>query len=209
MSGPEHDKKLSKIFLRAVNSIFCGGRERLTRSFVKNVSWRSIAFVDTAAISYIYTGNAAVAGTIALAEIFTASALFMVHEQTWGRVSWGLEKKPAQTSNKKPQPDTNPSAQDTSSQTPDSIATESKKRSMARTLTWRALASSDTFLLGLLMTGGDVNTATKIAVTEVVTKIFLFYLHERAWNRTQFGINKPAALPIQKEDETNAARPFF
>lgn len=208
MSGPENDKKLSNIFSRAVNAIFCGGRERLTRSFVKNASWRSIAFCDTAAISYFYTGNAAVAGTIALAEIFTASALFMVHEQAWGRISWGLEKKPAQT-NKKPQPDTSPSAQDTTSQTPESIATESKKRSMARTLTWRALASSDTFLLGLLMTGGDVNTATKIAVTEVVTKIILFYMHERAWNRTQFGINQPPVPRIKTENTTGNHGPFF
>lgn len=203
MSEQQDRKTLSQIFKRAVNAVFCSGREKLTRSFAKNCSWRTVAFFDTAAISYFFTGNAVIAGSIATAEIFTASALFMVHEQAWGRVSWGLEKKPAQAL----KTDQIQTLQD-GQQPPDRIITlETKKRSATKTITWRVVASSDTFLLGLLMTGGDVNTATKIAITEIITKIILFYLHERAWNKTQIGVRAPVAG--REAEQTEPPKPFF
>jgi uncharacterized membrane protein len=66
----------------------------------------------------------------------------------------------------------------------------SRKRHLAKTLTWRVLATSDTFLIAWLITG-QVDWAAGIAGIEVVTKMFLYYWHERAWyNYIKFGLGK-------------------
>ena len=57
-----------------------------------------------------------------------------------------------------------------------------KKRHLAKTLTWRILATSDTFLIAWLITG-EINWAGAIAGIEVITKMILYYAHERAWYR--------------------------
>lgn len=64
----------------------------------------------------------------------------------------------------------------------------SRKRHLAKTLTWRVLATTDTFLIAWLITG-QIDWAAGIASIEVVTKMFLYYWHERAWyNYIDFGV---------------------
>ena len=62
-------------------------------------------------------------------------------------------------------------------------------RSLAKTLTWRALAAVDTFLIGWLITG-NVLFAGSIASLEVLTKMVLYYAHERAWARVMWGVKQ-------------------
>ncbi|HYZ33290.1 MAG TPA: DUF2061 domain-containing protein [Crenalkalicoccus sp.] len=72
---------------------------------------------------------------------------------------------------------------------------ESHARSIAKAVSWRATGTVDTFILSWLITG-RVALAGSIAGTEVLTKITLFYLHERAWARIPWGRNaveQPAA----------------
>ena len=74
-------------------------------------------------------------------------------------------------------------------------AHSSQRRSIAKTLTWRGLASIDTFLLGYLFTGSPM-TAGSIAVGEVVTKMALYYFHERIWSHVNWGYRAaPEAEP--------------
>ena len=49
-----------------------------------------------------------------------------------------------------------------------------------KTLSWRVLATTDTFLISWLLTG-TVAIAASIASLEVITKMVLYYIHERAW----------------------------
>ena len=57
----------------------------------------------------------------------------------------------------------------------------SKRRSFFKTLTWRVLATTDTFVLSFFITGNLV-FAGSIASVEVLTKLALYYWHERLWN---------------------------
>lgn len=57
-----------------------------------------------------------------------------------------------------------------------------KDRSLIKTLTWRVIATTDTFLISWLLTGSLV-VGTSIASLEVLTKMGLYYLHEKAWFR--------------------------
>ena len=73
-----------------------------------------------------------------------------------------------------------------------------KKRSLIKTLTWRIIATTDTFILTLISAtwfsedlGIDSSEAFALAGTvaglEVVTKMILYYLHERRWSSLEWG----------------------
>lgn len=64
---------------------------------------------------------------------------------------------------------------------------ETHSRSLSKAISWRILGSVDTFLLSLFFTS-DVKAAGAIAGAEVVTKMLLYYLHERAWSRFKWGM---------------------
>ena len=57
-----------------------------------------------------------------------------------------------------------------------------KKRHIAKTLTWRILATTDTFVISWIITG-EWTLAGGIASIEIATKMYLYYMHERLWNR--------------------------
>ena len=59
-------------------------------------------------------------------------------------------------------------------------AKKSRIRHIVKSITWRALASITTFGLTYWITG-DIEKATVIMGFEVVLKMLLYYLHERAW----------------------------
>ncbi|QLE02344.1 DUF2061 domain-containing protein [Galbibacter sp. BG1] len=66
---------------------------------------------------------------------------------------------------------------------------ESKKRHLYKTLTWRVLGTIDTMLLAWIISGNPL-TGLKIGFAEVVTKMILYYLHERTWYKINFGLDK-------------------
>jgi uncharacterized membrane protein len=65
---------------------------------------------------------------------------------------------------------------------------ESKKRHIAKTLTWRVLATGTTFLLTLFFFREDPNAtekASSVALAEAILKMVLYYYHERLWYSTK------------------------
>lgn len=81
---------------------------------------------------------------------------------------------------------------------------EAPTRSLVKAVSWRALGSIDTFVLSYLFTG-NVGAAGAIASTEIITKMVLYYLHERAWSAIRWGFKrtpeaeKPTAADIIEE----------
>jgi len=65
------------------------GFEAHHRSLAKALSWRIAGSIDTFVISFIVTGRAALAGSIAGTEVFTKIALYYFHERIWALISWG------------------------------------------------------------------------------------------------------------------------
>ena len=61
-----------------------------------------------------------------------------------------------------------------------------RKRSFAKAFSWRAIASTDTFLISWLITG-KLTWAGTITLLEILTKTLLYYLHERGWNKIKWG----------------------
>jgi len=59
---------------------------------------------------------------------------------------------------------------------------ESQRRSLLKAISWRVTGTVDTFIISWFITGEPL-LATGIAATEVVTKIVLYYVHERVWSK--------------------------
>jgi len=60
------------------------------------------------------------------------------------------------------------------------------KRSLAKAITWRITGTVDTFIISWFITG-QLAIASGIALTEVLTKVCIFWVHERIWNKIKWG----------------------
>jgi len=66
----------------------------------------------------------------------------------------------------------------------------SYKRHIAKTISWRIIGTIDTIVLSGLITG-SWETGLAIGGVEVITKMVLYFLHERAWYRlSSYGVKK-------------------
>ena len=57
---------------------------------------------------------------------------------------------------------------------------EGHGRSFAKAVSWRTVGTIDTFIISFFVTG-KISLAGTIAAVEIVTKIMIYYLHERVW----------------------------
>ncbi|MDO9057162.1 MAG: DUF2061 domain-containing protein [Sulfuricurvum sp.] len=73
---------------------------------------------------------------------------------------------------------------------------EKHYRSVIKAISWRTVGTIDTIIVSYFITGNLV-MAVSIGSIEVITKMFLYYLHERAWDRTNFGRIKVAENDYQ------------
>ena len=68
-------------------------------------------------------------------------------------------------------------------------------RSFIKAVSWRLTGSIDTMVISLLITG-KIRWALTISGVELFTKIGLYYLHERVWERIPLGrIRGPGDKP--------------
>lgn len=61
---------------------------------------------------------------------------------------------------------------------------KSHKRHIAKSITWRIIGTIDTIILSWIITGNPF-TGLKIGLAEVLTKMLLYYLHERIWFKSK------------------------
>ncbi|MDB9782240.1 DUF2061 domain-containing protein [Winogradskyella sp.] len=130
------------------------------RHIAKTITWRIIGTLDTIMLSWIISGDPTTGLKIGLAEIITKMALYYFHERAWFKINLSRDGK----------------------------VLESRKRHIAKTFTWRLIGTLDTMILAWLISG-DPLTGLKIGLAEVVTKMILYYLHERFWYKSDFGLS--------------------
>ncbi|MFP4846996.1 DUF2061 domain-containing protein [Winogradskyella sp. PE311] len=70
---------------------------------------------------------------------------------------------------------------DTSNSTQDNI-----KRSIVKTISWRVVGTLATVVISYLITG-TLALAFSIGGIELVSKMVLYFFHERAWNNIKWG----------------------
>lgn len=63
------------------------------------------------------------------------------------------------------------------------------KRHILKSITWRIVASVTTFIIAWLSTG-NINAGLSIGLFDFFLKFILYFLHERAWYKTKYGIKQ-------------------
>ena len=72
---------------------------------------------------------------------------------------------------------------------------ESHIRSLAKAITWRAGGTVVTFAVAACVSR-DFGLAAAIGLTDTLVKLGAFYVHERVWNKLDFGKQKPPEYQI-------------
>lgn len=59
-------------------------------------------------------------------------------------------------------------------------------RSFVKSLSWRVIGTLDTIIISWVVTG-TLSLALSIGAVELVSKMLLYYFHERLWNLIKWG----------------------
>ena len=151
------------------------------RHIAKAITWRIVGSIDTWIIGYVLmrffgseeinaeesniSEKAAVAATyIAVLELITKTIFYYFHERIWSSIML-IEKQ--------------------------------EIRHVVKTFSWRLVGAIDTILLVYIVYYfyiGSIEGAAKLALSmfsiEIITKIVLYYLHERIWFTSNYGVKK-------------------
>ena len=130
------------------------------RHIAKSVTWRIIGTIDTILLAWLVTGDPLTGLKIGFAEVVTKMVLYYLHERVWFKIRAGITENG-----------------------------DSKKRHIAKTITWRIVGTIDTMILAWIISG-DPMIGLKVGGAEVITKMILYYLHERAWYKLDFGLKQ-------------------
>lgn len=76
---------------------------------------------------------------------------------------------------------------------------ETHSRTVLKTLSWRAVATVVTGLLGWTLTG-SASMGVALGASDTVLKFLLYYAHERAWARVGVGYRTQSKMAPQKPD---------
>lgn len=68
----------------------------------------------------------------------------------------------------------------------DKVSSEHSLRSVAKSVSWRVIGTLDTIIISYFITG-EVSLALSIGSVELVTKMLLYFVHERFWNFIKWG----------------------
>ncbi len=63
---------------------------------------------------------------------------------------------------------------------------EKVKRTLVKTISWRVFGTLATIVISYVITG-TLTLAFSIGVIELISKLVLYYFHERAWNKIHWG----------------------
>ena len=143
------------------------------RHIAKTLTWRIVGTLDTFLIStflihYIndtnYLDSALIGGWISGLEIITKTILYYLHERFWYTINW---------------------------------ISSNQIRHIIKTISWRLVGAIDTIILVFLVfyfMTGTIKQAPEVAISifsiEIITKMGLYYIHERIWIKSNWGVIK-------------------
>lgn len=135
-------------------------KESHTRSLLKGVSWRIIATTDTILIVLLITcmsGNCSIESAIQIGLIEFVIKFLIYYAHERLWQRLCIDKIIDQ------------------------------KKTLQKTISWRIIATTITFLISGSVLNAFDEIALYIALTELFTKFVLYYLHERLWLKLPLG----------------------
>lgn len=135
-------------------------QESHLRSFLKGISWRIVATIDTVLVVLLVTClagdcNLEVAFSIASIEFALKFFVYYIHERLWQFINKDIRV--------------------------------TKKGTLYKSITWRLIATLMTFIISGTILESFNEVALYIAIVELFTKFIFYYLHERLWLKLPLG----------------------
>ena len=146
-------------------------KESHLRSIIKGISWRIVATSDTILVVLLITcltGNCNVDSAI---KIGVVEFLLKILVYYLHERIWQFTLK-------------------------DGLVT--KKKTIYKTISWRIVATTMTFIISGAVLDAFNEIALYIALTELLTKFVLYYIHERIWLKLPLGKIRNFFFPIKK-----------
>jgi len=133
------------------------------RSILKTISYRIVGFINTFLISFfvISYGSENFDATspfyVALIVFILKMITYYFHERIWNLYKYGRLNQKV-----------------------------IRLRSFFKALTWRLAASTITFISAMFITS-NIDWTKSIVIYEIMNGILIYYIHERVWNKIQWG----------------------
>ena len=137
-------------------------KETQTRTIGKVVSWRVLLTISHIVNGFIATGSLVTGLQIAGLAAVINSILFWAHERGWNIAQWN--RKPAE----------------------EKLFVEGQPRTISKILTWRVLITASNFVIPFVVTG-SWGQAVLFGGLATAVNMFLFWAHERVWNKFTWG----------------------
>ena len=143
--------------------------EQHPRTIAKVISWRVALTTSHIVNGFVVTGSWVTGLQIAGLAAIINSVLFWLHERGWNRAQW----------NRRPQ---------------DNLKfVEGQPRTIGKILTWRVLITASNFIIPYIITG-SFGSAVLFGGIATAVNMFIFWAHERIWNRVTWGKSELAQL---------------
>ena len=142
------------------------------RHIAKSITWRIIGTADTILLAWLISGDPLTGLQIGFAEVITKMIFYYIHERIWFKIRAGITKNG-----------------------------DSKKRHIAKTVTWRIVGTIDTMILAWLISGNPM-VGLKVGGAEVITKMILYYFHERGWYKIDYGLKQRRERKRELQEQT-------
>lgn len=139
-------------------------REARARSLTKSITWRVIGTLNLMVVSFIYTNSYIFSANIGVIDLVSNIILYFIHERLWNMTDWGQLSI-------------------------DNLFAETRRRSISKAITWRVLASSYLVLISYLISN-QIITSLGIMAIDTIANIIEYYLHERVWDKIEWGKNE-------------------
>lgn len=142
------------------------------RHIAKSITWRIIGTIDTILLAWLISGDPLTGLQIGFAEVVTKMIFYYLHERVWFKIRAGITKNG-----------------------------DSKKRHIAKTVTWRIVGTIDTMILAWFISGNPI-VGLKVGGAEVITKMILYYFHERSWYKIDYGLKQRRERKRELQEQT-------
>lgn len=139
------------------------------KSILKAISWRVVGSLDTFFVGWFFTKHIPTATAITFVELVSKIILYYAHERAWDRIKWQKSQY-----------------------------AETRLRALVKAISWRIVGTLDTTLITFLLTW-QWRWALQIASVEFFSKIILYYLHERIWQKLFHHLKAPSESQLQEK----------
>jgi hypothetical protein len=132
------------------------------RTVAKTLTVRVLFTLSHLLNGFIVTGALALSAQIAGVATLINMFLFWAHDRAWNYAQWN--RKPGDTK----------------------MFIDGQPRTISKSITWRGLITASNFLIPYFMTG-SMGKALAFLTIATILNIFVYYTHERVWNRVTWG----------------------